>query len=1176
MTNAFVLRNIAAVNYYLYAQNFPICSDGNVVFLGANGSGKSVLLDAIQIVMSGMNKSYLDLNTRVAEKKTANRRTVLEACLGALDDGGGYERQSCLTYIALGFETLDGASQCTAGVCIEADAGAGEEAVLGLFVAPDTLLKFEDFTTPAKKGFQEKPWNIFLDEQKRRGIQIKTFPRQKGTSFLRELYAIINANARGTQLDPDRARAALRQALSFNIAQITSVTEFVQRFLLDEAPIDIQIFQERYETWRQMQRDVLRTEEEIATVEKIVAASVRVLKDEYNRHFWEYAGCRANYEIHSRTIIKRSDEIAAMETKIAEIEQDRDNLDHHLESTRRELAAIRRQIEGSSVHAQIDGASREKERAVAARKASVTRASGVYEHLSSLQRLSDVSDFPKQKFQALSAFCNSLNVDAIGRKDDTWPQTPARLRGLIERAPDFQDAVDYFTEEQRQAAFSRGQLEKEVARRDAELELLRKEGRLVHADTRDFLKDLASIGLTAKMISEVADIKPDFAEWRGVVEAILGDWCDAVIVKPRDMDRAYGHFDHAYKGTRAKLVQTERTADGETAALAGSLAEVIETDDAHARAFLNVRLGRIRRAQTASDVRRGDLAASADGKYAHGRGIEYRRPPLYPRLGQAVRERQLEAVREAREKLNAPLTQAIAKEKKVRSQSDALRTAWETLIEKRTELLSLLEDIEHADREISLQDELIKELEAQLPQGLMDRQRELEGSLGEWKKELRDLVSSRDAFIEKRGSTRRALEMAQESREEAASAAAKAIPPFARRRVSFSPPAGLERFMFRVRADYRQALKGSNQAGVKDKAAVQLRDRRNEMQRNATRLETDIRDYVLTDPALHPGIDWSEAIADEKTVFLYHWAHQRLEFLQQKVLREYKEKIGDAVKAMVDVMVQDFLSRLEGHINSVERTMETLNRALRRSVFMGEIYKIRLTRDPDKETIRYLIDRLDEVAAKATALMQSDPDMTDPDQVKIKELIDMLITENVEDEAAHCRRLRELSDYRNYFRFRIDICDPEDNDKKISDLDTRQQKGSGGQVYLPYYICLGVAANAAYRNHLGGSADAPPQSALLLMDEAFEKLDPENIYKIVAFYKSLGLQLIMAAPKTHQALYQETFDTLISIVRQGRRISAVAQHFSAAARQMIRDENPMHRPREYFEKLYNERRDAAE
>jgi uncharacterized protein YPO0396 len=63
------------------------------------------------------------------------------------------------------------------------------------------------------------------------------------------------------------------------------------------------------------------------------------------------------------------------------------------------------------------------------------------------------------------------------------------------------------------------------------------------------------------------------------------------------------------------------------------------------------------------------------------------------------------------------------------------------------------------------------------------------------------------------------------------------------------------------------------------------------------------------------------------------------------------------------------------------------------------------------------------------------------------------------------------------------------------------------------------------------------------MDEAFEKLDPDNIYKIIQFYHSLGLQLIMAAPKTHQALYQETFDTLISIIRVGRAIQATPQHF---------------------------------
>jgi uncharacterized protein YPO0396 len=243
---------------------------------------------------------------------------------------------------------------------------------------------------------------------------------------------------------------------------------------------------------------------------------------------------------------------------------------------------------------------------------------------------------------------------------------------------------------------------------------------------------------------------------------------------------------------------------------------------------------------------------------------------------------------------------------------------------------------------------------------------------------------------------------------------------------------------------------------------------------------------------------------------------------------------------------------------------------------MGEVYQIRQERDQDKETIRYLIDRLDIVAPKATALMQSSPDPNDPDQVKIKELIDMLTFEN-SDDATHRRRLREIADYRNYFRFSIDICDPEQAYRKISDLEQRRGKASGGQKFVPFYICLGVAAASAYHNHLGGSKDAPPQSALLLMDEAFEKLDPDNIHKVIQFYQTLGLQLIMAAPKTHQALYQETFDTLISIIRIGRAIQATAQHFHQAAHELLRGENPMHKPRAFFEeRVRREREDAAE
>lgn len=329
-------------------------------------------------------------------------------------------------------------------------------------------------------------------------------------------------------------------------------------------------------------------------------------------------------------------------------------------------------------------------------------------------------------------------------------------------------------------------------------------------------------------------------------------------------------------------------------------------------------------------------------------------------------------------------------------------------------------------------------------------------------------------------------------------------------------------------------------------------------------------------PDQHPGFEWTRTIDSEQTTLLHDWISLRHRHLTETVLRTFKAQVDKAVTALVETMVHDFLSRLRSNVEAVDRIKDDLNRALRSSVFMGEVYQIRQERDQDKETIRYLIDRLDTIAPKASALMQTETDRNDPDQVKIKELIEMLTFEGG-DEAAHRRRLREIADYRSYFRFSIDICDPEHAYRRISDLEQRRGKASGGQKFVPFYICLGVAAASAYFNHLGESSDAPPQSALLLMDEAFEKLDPENIYKIIRFYKSLGLQLIMAAPKTHQALYQETFNTLISIVRVDRAIHATAQHFHPPAHELLSAENPMNRPREYFEDLLRrEREDAAE
>lgn len=1177
MKPLFVLRNIAAVNFYLYAQDFATNSLGNTVFLGGNGSGKSILLDAIQIVMTGMNKRYLDLNSRVSEGGK-NTRTVREACLGLLDDGEGYEREACLTYIALGFEASDGTRQCTAGVCLEAKASLDEETVLGLFVVEDVILRFNDFVHKLDNGFEEKAWQSFLDEQRRQGHAVHTFQRQNNRMFLRHLYSVINANARGTQLDPDRARAAMRQALSFDIEQITSVTEFVKRFLLDEAPIEIETFQARYATWRGLQKDIARVEAEIQIVESIRWQCERVMEDQFNARFWSYGLHRAEYDRYSVVIARQQREVAEMRRELAGIEAYKATLATNIDEIRLHLDTITRQIGGMPAYEQIKQAQSEKSRYEAARRAASIEAKAVFDALTALREATASTAFPLHEFPAIQTFVRAqLSQDSIGVYDGAWPVSPRNIAEIVRSIPLLSDAHTALERRYQEVAATKAHIAKDLDEVERQLKNLRSGGAFMSKETQDFIAEMAQIKVPAHTLSEVSDIAPAFAEWRGIIEAILGDWCDAVIVESRFMDQAYAHFDNHYKGTRMKLIQSENVSSQDQDVRTGMLAEAVTTDNSYARAFLNVRLGRIMRARSARDIRRGDLAASTDGKYAHGRGIEYRRLPSMPRLGKSIRDQQIARLTHDKAELEPKLRAVRDGETRAFATLDALKRAESSLVTGREGTLSLFKGISDADIEITRQTELISRLEATLPQDLLNEQRDLENDLRINQEEQRSETAKEKKLIENIGNRTGAMETNIEARRKSARQVLEAFPPRAQRFLKHGLPMGLEHFGQRARTGYRKIANAQTHPAHTRNQFETLAKAKQQSQRGATmRLVGAIQDYVQANPNQHPGFEWTRVIESEQTPVIHDWISLRHGHLTGTVLRNFKIQVDKAIVALVETMVHDFLSRLRANIDTVERIKDDLNRSLRGSVFMGEVYQIRQERDQDKETIRYLIDRLDVVAPKATALMQSDTNPNDPDQMKIKQLIEMLTFEGG-DEAVHRRRLHELADYRSYFRFSIDICDSTNGYRKISDLEQRRGKASGGQKFVPFYICLGVAAASAYHNHLGESKEAPPQSALLLMDEAFEKLDPENIYKIICFYKSLGLQLIMAAPKTHQALYQETFNTLISIIRVGRAIKATAQHFHPAAHELLSAENPMHRPRSYFEDLVRqEREDAAE
>jgi uncharacterized protein YPO0396 len=74
---------------------------------------------------------------------------------------------------------------------------------------------------------------------------------------------------------------------------------------------------------------------------------------------------------------------------------------------------------------------------------------------------------------------------------------------------------------------------------------------------------------------------------------------------------------------------------------------------------------------------------------------------------------------------------------------------------------------------------------------------------------------------------------------------------------------------------------------------------------------------------------------------------------------------------------------------------------------------------------------------------------------------------------------------------------------------------SGGETQTPYYIAV---LASMYRLYMSRSRDGQPTCGVVLLDEAFGKMDEWRIGATLTFARRLGLQLVLATPKERSEL----------------------------------------------------------
>ena len=121
------------------------------------------------------------------------------------------------------------------------------------------------------------------------------------------------------------------------------------------------------------------------------------------------------------------------------------------------------------------------------------------------------------------------------------------------------------------------------------------------------------------------------------------------------------------------------------------------------------------------------------------------------------------------------------------------------------------------------------------------------------------------------------------------------------------------------------------------------------------------------------------------------------------------------------------------------------------------------------------------------------------------------------------RDMQKYSDYRTYLSF--DMEQIVDGDEKLTiGLSKMIKKNSGGEGQNPLYVALLASFAQAYHINLSSAVRQRPSIRLVILDEAFSKMDAEKVASCIELIRGLGFQAIISATNDKIQNYVENVD----------------------------------------------------
>lgn len=1096
------LRAVRLINWYHFVDH-TFDMDGSCLIFGDNGSGKSTILDAIQWALVA-DQAQVRFNKAANENSRRTLYGYVRYKLGSEDEERPgqlrFGRKNATSHVVLSFaddEEPDHSFCC--GVAMEA-------------TESDTRVDRLHWVAPGA----DIDWLPALEE----GEFVRPL-RELRKALREQTHAQVFGDARTYRDEvrhrlgplPDSFHRLLIKSLDFK--PIGKVRDFVFHYLLDDQPVDTAALQSNIEHYKRWESEAVAAERRIEALRQIVDHGRRVDAERLVQRSHQYVSLAARREMHRVKAAELDDEVHATKRRSLEVGAE-------IEACERELKFLRDQrdqVIGALQASPTAQTVAELERALSRAKDDLARAgdseraareilkkqTGLLERIlaqpardvraqtglfpeGSLVGAPEVPDVVERLFETLSA-----EGVLVGRDIRTWE---GRLQKLLS---DLTMAKGRLEEKLEQAKSEGQELEKERT------ELM--SGRHRYPDGAEALLHLLRAKLRGRReprpLAELIEVPNE--RWRDAVEGYLNTRRFDVIVDPEDFQRALSLYeknkrDYHLPGrgkvfiAQVGLVDVERVMEKSRGAENRSLASQVETDDPYARAYVDYVMGDVICVDHERELRNHRRAITDTVMTYQNYAARQTPRRVYERhyVGRAAIARRIEEIERRLGEIHEQVTRAADHHAWLR---DSERAAQNALGETRRlpDLVEEAKQIPNLEGEVEVLSRRLESIDQSELATLKAERSRLDASIRgvEEKHRLRLTESARAdeklRHLERRlGEARSVADAVQAEIEES-------FPETEEQR-------GFEERYEKIRAEQEPAQ------------IEETYSRQHNMQR--TRVENLVQRLVK----LKTEYANSHAMVADTEGPGYAEFEQEHELWSDSRLPEYRERIAETKKQAIQQLAEDVIFRLREHLQSVRRQIDELNRALKDVPFGSERYSFALDVAPEH---RAFYDLIMEAGAFERDSLFGGASMSSSDtQRTLEELFERLTSGRAQEVKSE---LAERADYREYFKYDLRI---HHADGTVSMYDRVSADKSGGETQTPYYVAI---LASMYRVYRATSLHGQPLAGLVLLDEAFGKMDENRIRATLALSRGLSLQLVMATPKERSELVAPHVETSLYI-----------------------------------------------